>query len=222
MAATWLACADREQAAQAVADLIAKTLRDTLAAQQRARLVVSGGTTPGRSFELLSRATLDWSRVDVLPSDERCVRQDHADSNAGLIRRSLLQGAAASAQLVPLFDPQSPDLPELGGYRPFSCVLLGMGADGHFASLFPDFDGLASALDPANTVALLEVRTQASPHPRRSLTLAALADAASTVLLFFGADKRAVYEAALAGAGEYPVASLLQLPALNLTTVWAP
>lgn len=222
MAARWLACADREQAARSVADAIALALTRALEAQPSASLVVSGGSTPARTFELLSRADLDWRRVAVLPSDERCVAEDHPDSNARMIRERLLRGPAAAARLLPLYQPGQASPPDIGHLLPFSCVLLGMGADGHFASLFPDFDGLREALDPSTPPRALAVRTAASPHPRISLSLSALARTPSLLLLFFGEDKRAVYEAALAGDAAYPVAALLGCDDLPLTTVWAP
>lgn len=222
MAARWLACADREQAGRAVAERIEIALRNTLAQRQRARLVLSGGSTPLHAFECLSAAQFDWSRVDLLPSDERCVMEDHPDSNAGMLRARLMQGPAAAARLHPLYRPGAEATAEIAALRPFDCVLLGMGADGHFASLFPDFDGLDEALDAASPESLVSVRTAASPHPRLSLTLAALRDTPCLLLLIFGADKRAVYEAAAAGDARLPISALLASDDLPLTTVWAP
>jgi 6-phosphogluconolactonase len=221
MAVRWLACEDREQAAQTVAELISSALAKALAVQSSASLVVSGGSTPARTFELLSDARLAWPQVSVLPSDERCVPAEHPDSNAGMIRARLLRGPAADARLLPLYSAGEP-APDLGVLLPFSCVLLGMGADGHFASLFPDFDELHEALDIAAPPRIVEVRTAASPHPRVSLSLSALVRTPCLLLLMFGEDKRSVYEAALAGETEFPVAALLGQADLPLTTVWAP
>jgi len=139
-----------------------------------------------------------------------------------LIRECLLQGAASGAQLLPLYQPGQDTPPDLGHLLPFSCALLGMGADGHFASLFPDFDGLTEALDVAAPPRTVAVHTAASPHPRISLSLSALVRSQCVVLLMFGEDKRAVYQAALAGEAFYPVTALLALDDLPLTTVWAP
>ena len=222
MAARWLACADREQAGRAMAERIETSLREALAQDGRACLVLSGGSSPAHTLDCLSTAQLDWSRVDILPSDERCVAEDHPDSNAGMLRARLLQGPAAAARLHPLYRPGVDASAAIAALRPFDCVLLGMGADGHFASLFPDFDGLDEALDPASPETLLSVRTAASPHPRLSLTLAALCDTPCLLLLLFGADKRAVYEAAAAGKARLPISALLAIDDLPLTTVWAP
>jgi 6-phosphogluconolactonase len=104
----------------------------------------------------------------------------------------------------------------------FSAVLLGMGEDGHFASLFPDFEGLQQALDPrSNTVCTL-VETAGSPYRRISLTLAALLSSVHIVLLIFGDAKRGVFETAMRGGSALPVEALLRETRVPLTVVWAP
>jgi 6-phosphogluconolactonase len=222
--------ADRAAASRAAADLLARGLRADLARCDQASLVVSGGSTPGACFECLAAAQLDWARVVVAPSDERWVPADHVDSNEGLVRRRLLRQQAAAARLLPFY--RSGLRPEQAAAhieadlatirQPFSAVLLGMGEDGHFASLFPDFEGLSEALDPTGPAASVLVRTAASPHPRISLTLAALHDTPCPVLLFFGAKKRPVFEAARAGDERYPVAALLHRCTATISAIWAP
>jgi len=223
------AFADRAAASSATAGILEESLRRDLQRRGRAALVVSGGSSPAAAFRQLSAAPVDWRQVAVTLSDERWVPAEDPASNAGMLRRDLLRGPAAAARLVPLFRPGMPasqaaplveqDLLALP--RPFSCVLLGMGEDGHFASLFPDFDGLAEALDPEGRVQCVAVSTAASPFPRVSLTLAALLDTALVLLLIFGSAKQGVYEAALGGAA-YPVTALLQQGAVPVTVVWAP
>jgi 6-phosphogluconolactonase len=95
-----------------------------------------------------------------------------------------------------------------------------MGADGHFASLFPDFDGLREALDPASGKRCVLVKTAASPLLRISLTLSALLYSAEVALLFFGEEKRAVFEQARDG-GDFPVRALLAQSAVPVTVFWA-
>ena len=221
---------DRSAASAAAAERLAAGLRDDLDRRGAGSLVVSGGTTPGPCFDLLSEMPLDWKRVRVVPSDERWVPPADPNSNERLIRERLLRNAAAGAGFIPLcrdgLEPDAApatverDLATLGG--PFSGVLLGMGADGHFASLFPDFAGLPDALDPASAARCVVVRTAGSPFVRISLTLAALLHAREITLLFFGDEKREVFEAAEAGDAGLPVSALLAQQTVPVTALWAP
>ena len=221
---------ERLAASRAAADLISNTLTDNLSRMKRASLVVSGGTTPGDCFRFLSEKSLDWSRVDIVPSDERWVPADHPDSNQGMIQSELMQLEAASAQFVPfhregLKASQAPavierDLNALT--RPFSCCLLGMGDDGHFASLFPDFAGLRKALDPGSDESCVLVETSGSDHLRISLTLSALLDSEFVLLLFFGRSKLDVFNSASASTGNYPVEALLAQQKTPVRSLWAP
>jgi 6-phosphogluconolactonase len=222
----------RQAASSAAADLLATAVAEQLAAgpQLEASLVVSGGSTPGPCFDLLSAKKLDWFRVTVIPSDERWVACEHPDSNERLIRIRLLKGRAEGGKVLSLFRAgieasQAPGLIEQdldGLTRPFTATLLGMGEDGHFASLFPDFEDLQNALNPQGGTQCITVQTAGSPHLRISLTLSALLDSEHLVLLIFGEAKRIVFEAANAGGSSYPVGSLLQNARSPLTVIWAP
>lgn len=222
----------RSAASAAAAELLAGLVKTALTSEPAAQasLVVSGGSTPGPCFDLLSAEPLDWSRVTVLPSDERWVAADDADSNEHLIRRRLLQGRAQQGKVLSFFRTgveaaQAPPLIEkdlAGLTQPFSASLLGMGEDGHFASLFPDFDGLKQALDPNGKAACVMVQTAGSPHLRISLTLSALLNSMHTVLLIFGEAKRNVFEAAIAGGSAYPIEALMHQTRKPLTVIWAP
>jgi len=223
---------NRPAASAAAADMLANLIGEALDASPMAEasLVVSGGSTPGPCFDLLAEKALDWSRVTVIPSDERWVPADDADSNERLIKNRLLQGMAGKGKVLSFFRAglnasQAPqlienDLADLA--QPFSAVLLGMGEDGHFASLFPDFAGLQKALDPREKAACTMVQTAGSPHLRISLTLSALINCNHTVLLIFGEAKRNVFEAASSGGSAYPVEALLHKTRRPLTVVWAP
>jgi 6-phosphogluconolactonase len=220
----------REAASVAAAKRITDALRRRLDAQQAASLVVSGGTSPTRCFAELSVQDIDWSRVGVLPSDDRWVPADHEDSNEKLIREKLLVEKAAAAELLPFYAPgmsveercHELDKDIRSVPFPFACSMLGMGADGHFASLFPDADNLATGLDLESTTLCLPIETQASPYSRVSLTLAALSRSDEIVLLFFGEDKRAVYEDARNGNDQFPVSRLLLQKRAPVHTYWAP
>ena len=220
----------REAASRAAADAMEAALRRRLAGDADATLVVSGGSTPGRTFEILATRELPWSRVHVVPSDERCVPPDHADSNERLLRETLLTGAAGESRLQPLsggnpdhaenaaeFDAAVRRLP-----FPFACSLLGMGEDGHFASLFPDADNLEEGLNVDSTQLVLPIATAASPHPRMTLTLAALSRSDTIVLLVFGDAKRQLIEAASQSNDGLPIAYLLRQKRAPLQIIWAP
>jgi len=220
----------REEASVAAAGHIAKRLTARLNAAGEASLVVSGGSTPGRCFAELSEVALDWKHVHVVLSDERWVPADHDDSNEKLVRESLLVNFARPAQLVSVFDAQA-DIAErcdaLGREIralpfPFACALLGMGEDGHFASLFPDAANLQQGLETDSPLLCMPVTTAASEHPRVSLTLAALSRSDEVVLLIFGDAKRKVYEKARQRDSELPVARLLRQKRTPVNVYWAP
>jgi 6-phosphogluconolactonase len=100
--------------------------------------------------------------------------------------------------------------------------LLGMGEDGHFASLFPDADNLQEGLDVDSPQLCIPVHTAASPHPRASLTLSALSRADEIILLIFGDAKRDVYEAASKSTNGSPVSHLLRQKRAPVHVYWAP
>lgn len=220
----------REQAATAAASRIADLLDDTLKAQTEAALVVSGGSTPVGCFGQLAGADLAWERVHVVMSDERWVSPADSSSNERLVRETLLVDAAAAARLLPVFVPGvaiddrctslDRDLKALP--QPFACTLLGMGEDGHFASLFPDAGNLDAGLDLQATSSWIPVATAASPLPRVSMTLAALLRSREILLLIFGETKLGILEAARESPDRYPVSRLLAQQQTQVRVFWAP
>lgn len=220
----------RALASRAAARHIIEALGRRLANSPRASLIVSGGSTPEDCFKILADTELDWHRVDILPSDERCVYAKHDASNEGMIRRLLITNCAADANLMPMFDEElmaedqcfanEKNLESVP--RPFAISLLGMGADGHFASLFPDTEGLAEGLNPNSSRYCMLVNTAASQHPRISLTMPALLDSTEILLLFFGDTKREVYEQAKQPGSVYPLSKLLQQQQTPVRAIWAP
>ena len=215
-----------EAAAQAIAALVMRRLEG----QYKASLVVAGGTTPRQCYEVLSNLKLDWPNVSIVLGDERWVPPDHEDSNERLVRETLLKGRAAAAALLPVYKSGSDPVERSAEINaeirqlpfPFSCALLGMGEDGHFASLFPDAENLPTALDPDNLNLCLPIDTAASPHPRVSLTLSALSRSDQIVLLLFGDRKRAVLEAAMSPDSDLPVSRLLLQKRAPVNIFWAP
>lgn len=213
---------DRDLQALALAREVASDLRAALNRRERAVLAVPGGTTPGALFDLLGGQDLDWSRVSILPTDERWVPEGDPRSNARLIRGRLMTDAAAAASFVPL--RAEGETPEDGlaavdtavsGLLPIDVLVLGMGADGHIASLFPGGDRLAEALAP-DAPAVLPMRAPAAPEPRITLTLPVLRRAFAVHLLVTGAEKRAVLEGARgADPAAMPVAAVLDIATVH-------
>ena len=186
---------DSEMMAMDLADLLASELNNALHNRDRATLVVPGGTTPGPIFDILSGVKLDWSRVNVLLTDERWVPEDHPRSNTRLLRERLLVGAAAAATLIPLYKatktPQEA-LPELskaiGPLLPIDVLLLGMGQDMHTASLFIGDDNLADAFE-SHAPLLLPMHNKNRDEPRVTLTAPVLHGAMKTHIVYTGKSK---------------------------------
>ncbi|HEX5305418.1 MAG TPA: 6-phosphogluconolactonase, partial [Dyella sp.] len=195
--------------AEALAERVAARLREAIADRGRALLAVSGGSTPTHFFERLSRAPLDWSRVQITLVDERWVPESSERSNARLVKSLLLQHAAAAASFVPLYqDAATPEdgLAALNAQLdalafPFDVAVLGMGDDGHTASFFPGGDRLADALDPAGRARVLPMRATGAGEPRITFTLPVLLDARALFLHVEGEAKRRVLADAQLGLG---------------------
>jgi 6-phosphogluconolactonase len=208
--------ADAEMLAINLANVLAGKLTAALMHQDRATLVVPGGSTPGPIFDALCDADLDWSRVDVMLSDERWVPEDDPRSNAALLRRRLLTGRAAAARFHPFYvggdDPEamlSAVEARIAPLLPISVALLGMGADMHTASLFPRGDNLRLALD-AGAPVLVSMRAAGLDCTRVTLSARVLAEAMTLHLVITGQDKRDALERAQAlPPEEAPVAAIL-------------
>lgn len=223
-------CKDREHAAHALSRHLISVLTHALAERGRASLVVSGGTSPVRLFELLRNAPIDWQHVSVLSSDERLVPSDSPERNEQMIREKLLSERASAASLVSLVsDPENPEacevfandnLAKLSG--PFDAVVLGMGEDGHTASLFPDALDLSTALTSQRACLVQKVPSQ--KRIRISLTPTALLNSRELNLLVFGDSKFKVLEAANAEGpvSQYPVRVALHQNQVPVNTYWAP
>ena len=223
---------DSESLARALSGQLADNLKAAITARGLASLVVSGGKSPTRLFELLRVADLDWSRVCVALVDERWVDPSDRDSNEKLVRDVLLKEAAAKARFIGLKNAApTPDLGAVSAWetfarvpRPFDAVVLGMGDDGHTASLFPRSPNLSSALNPAAAAGCVGMWSPVAPHPRLSLNLSALLDSRRIVLSIPGAEKWKVYAAA-SGEGpvqEMPIRAVLRQQRTPVEVMWSP
>lgn len=209
---------------------VAEQLRAALAARGRASLVVSGGRSPIPFFHALSTQLLDWSNVWVTLADERWVAPSSPDSNERLVLENLLIGTAAAAHWVPLRSSAASAAQALaersaaiaGMPRPFDCVVLGMGDDGHTASLFPG----STALQTDESESLAAVATPDPPNvqqPRITMTLSTLLASRQIFLPLVGDSKWRVYHRALDGAAplELPIAAILGQRVVPVDVYWS-
>jgi 6-phosphogluconolactonase len=211
--ATSAALADA--AAAAVGERLALGLRDA----GTASLVATGGRSPGPVYDRLRRAPLDWAKVTVTLSDERCVDAGARESNARLVRERLLRGPAAAARFIPLWP--APEAEALSAIQPFDAVMLGMGEDGHIASLIPGDPGLEDALTTHALLRQAPAGLGRPPVARITLTLWALLNARAIFLLISGEAKREVIARAEAGE-DLPIGRLLAHAPTPVRIFWSP
>ncbi|NNF78372.1 MAG: 6-phosphogluconolactonase [Rhizobiales bacterium] len=217
--------------AAALANETANNLRAGLNDTGRASLIVSGGRTPLQFFAELAQTDLDWSGVDVFLADERWVPINSERSNAALVKRHLLHGRAEKAVFSPLYsDTQTPreaaarlTLHLANSRRPFDAVILGMGGDGHTASLFPDAPEIGSALG-AEAASAMVLTPASQPELRLSLTPSALTNTRFLALHIEGPEKREVFEKALelGDAEEMPIRAIMRNDIQQTQVYWCP
>jgi 6-phosphogluconolactonase len=218
-----------ESLARNLANDVAAALTRQLAAHGAAGLVVSGGRTPAAFLGELATRDLDWSKVCVTLTDERCVPADDPASNLRFVREAFAHAPASAATLIDI-DATATDAAARWNaalariQRPFAAVILGMGDDGHFASLFPGMPGLAAALDPANTTNVVVGVAPTQPRSRLSLTLPTLLDTDLLVLHITGDAKlETLRRASCPGSAlEMPVRALLEQRRVPLQIYHAP
>jgi 6-phosphogluconolactonase len=224
--------ADSDAVARALAGNIAARLTRALAGRSHASLLVSGGHSPAQLFDALCTQDVDWSRVFIALADERWVDPREAGSNERLVRERLLREKAAAAQLIGLKNSAPSPLLGAGAAwdafakvpRPFDVTVLGMGDDGHTASLIPGSPGLRQALDPNASPACVAMWSRVAPHERLSLNLSALLGSAHISVLILGEQKLRIYRTACAGHSveEMPIRGVLHQQRVPVEIIWAP
>jgi 6-phosphogluconolactonase len=212
-------------------------ISESLSKQGSATLLVSGGTTPAPLYNALSKMELAWKKVKVALVDERWVSPDHEASNEGLIKRTLLINNAKAATFTGMktnsnsasrghseTEANYNALPQ-----PFTVAIVGMGNDGHTASLFPYADGLATALKPSNEQLTVAIKAKPSAvtgplTERMSLTLAGLMKCDRIIILITGEDKLAVFDQAMkpGPVEEMPIRAILHQEQVPVELYWAP
>lgn len=209
---------------------LARALAQGVEARGHASLVVSGGRTPLGLFEALTQQDIAWSRVTITLADERWVGPEDDASNEKLVREHLLKGYAAQANFIGLknakatpFDGAADTERALQAIeRPFDVVILGMGDDGHTASLFPGAENLFPALAMDSGQVCMGMTPLTAPLDRITLTLPALLNSRHIYLHLTGNGKRDVYQRAMQGqdVNEMPVRAVLHQTQVPVDVYW--
>lgn len=220
---------------QALSSSLEERLVSGIKADGRAVLMVSGGSSPAPAYKHLSNLELDWESIDIAMVDERWVDANHEKSNEAFIKNTLLQNHAAKANFITMKNEaptaqQGSEACEAAYQslkRPFDITILGMGPDGHTASLFPHAEGLEQGLTTDNLVCAInaiESDVTGKITERMTLTLNAIAQSKVVKLLISGEEKLAVYKAAKASGEvkDMPLRAVLNHPEINVEVYWAP
>jgi len=208
---------------------INEILVETIKKRGRVSMAVSGGSTPIPLFKVLSHLGLDWSKVDLTLVDDRWVSSDHKDSNELLVRSNLIRNKAVNVNFIPLKNDASTAKEGRASSEealqsfslPFDIVILGMGTDGHTASLFPCSEEINSAMDLNNNDFLVATTPTSAPYQRLGMTAKAIMDAKSVFLHLNGSSKLHTLEKAmdLKDAYKMPIYGFLEN---GLDIYWSP
>lgn len=173
-----------------VIELITKNLSSSINKYQNASIAVPGGTSPIKIFNELSKQKLDWSKVQITLVDDRLVDPDNDHSNQKLINDYLLKNEAKKSKFIPL----NKNLNKGDDFKfPLDVCLLGIGNDGHFASLFPNMINNTNMLDPKSKSSIDEVKANGNPFvPRISMNLPLILSSNLIILLIKGKLKQEV------------------------------
>lgn len=215
---------DADALNSALASQLERILLDAIGTRGQAYLVVSGGKTPVGLFKHLALTSLPWDKVTITLADERCVSTSSADSNEHLVKQYLLQDKAKDAKWIGLYKANqsvSELEQQIAALPVFDAVILGLGEDGHTASLFPGSDELALGLSD-DAPAVLLVKPKTAPYQRISLSKTRLLKSHVIFLHITGETKYAVLEHAIADKDpmRFPISAFLNAP--DIQVMYAP
>jgi 6-phosphogluconolactonase len=205
----------------ALATAISNNLQQAVAQRSQASLALSGGPAVIELLQILSRTPLPWEKIYITLVDERWVDKEHEDSNERLIRTHLLQNQAKNAHFISLktiADDPSDSIDEThirlqqSLPLPIDVLVLGMGDDGHTASLFPHANNLSKGLDMHSNKMVIDMQPLTAPHKRISLTLPVIINSRHLYLQLVGKKQQQVFQQALAGndTHQMPIRAVLQ------------
>lgn len=220
MIPVWTVRRDREALAESVAESIAHTLLEAIERRGRAFTAFAGGATPAPAYaRLLEHPELDWARVVVTLTDERLAPSGHPARNEHLMEPFRAKGAS----FVSLEEEAV-----IAGLPEFDVVVLGMGADGHTASLFPGAPELEVAMDPRGERAVMRITPPEpppeAPYPRLTLTVPRLARVRCVDIMITGESKKAIAEQAVGNGDPLhpPIRGVLQALPVRPEFFWSP
>jgi 6-phosphogluconolactonase len=227
----WRTFDDREVMAQRIASYVEPLIRSAIAARGSATLALAGGKTPVPAFRELAEARLDWSDVTLLPTDDRLVAAENPLSNIGLIRRCFGRTGAKTLALADVSDGDPAEIGNRADARlreldwPLDLVWLGIGEDGHTASILPgpDFETALTTSRRACGV-LPDPLPKEAPVARVTLTRAALLSTHVLIVTLTGARKRAVIERAIADGSQATsaIGRILADTPMPVVLFWSP
>jgi len=221
----------REQLDLTLADKVSEILQQAISDKGKASIAVSGGSTPKGFFKELSNKDIQWNKVTITLADERWVDIHSADSNTRLVHENLLQNKASEASFFhlkqgeELCDETLADLNVSANNTllPLDVLILGMGEDGHTASIFPCSAQIKQALDINNESALMKVEPITAPHQRITFSFASLSQSKNTFLHLCGDSKKTVLESAVADTDIFkmPIRAFLHNDIIDTQVYWA-
>jgi len=208
---------------------IGEILTEAIRKNGRASMAVSGGSTPITLFKEFSLLSIDWSKIDLTLVDDRWVDAKNADSNELLVRAHLIKNKAAKVNFIPLKnDAKTAKEGQIYSEKmlrkiilPFDVVVLGMGCDGHTASLFPCSDELPEAMNLNNLNYLISTTPKTAPYERISLTARVIFDSKNVFLHLNGSNKLHTLESAMEykDPNKMPIYAFLQN---GISIYWSP
>ena len=189
-----------------VSKFIIEKLNSAIEREGQASLVVSGGSSPISIYEELSNADVLWSKVFLTLVDDRLVEPNHEDSNQNLLYKHLIKNKAKEVKFFPLDDEVSFNK---DFKKPFDITLLGMGEDGHFASLFPNMINLPEAFSLNTEPRVLKTPALGIPlYPRITMNLSMIMESSYIILLVKGKLKQDILDKAKMNS-DYPIHHLI-------------
>ncbi len=227
-----LSFSSRAAAEEALAAALEAGVRAAHAQGRRARIALSGGSSPEPAYRAFAAKELDWSKVDIALVDDRWVDVDQAGSNQAMIERAFASaiGVTIFGMKLPTASPKQAEAELDEVYRtlrPFDAVVLGMGPDAHTASWFPASPDLAACLDPQSPATVLGVDASLAPVAapyleRMTVTLPVVSEAQQILILLFGADKKQILQQALeAPVTSAPIKAVIEATGARCVALWA-